>query len=49
MRNSYKTFVGKSEGNETLGKPWCRWEDTIKIDLTENGFGRCGLDSCGSG
>jgi hypothetical protein len=34
MRNSYKVLVGKSEGKKQLGRPRCRWEDTI-IELKE--------------
>ena len=25
--------MGKPEGKRTLGRPWCRWEDNIKMDL----------------
>jgi len=25
--------VGKPEGKRPLGRPWCRWENNIKIDL----------------
>jgi len=25
--------VGKSEGKRSLGRPRCRWEDIIKMDL----------------
>jgi len=31
--NSYRVFVGKSEGKRPLQKPSHRWEDTIKMDL----------------
>jgi hypothetical protein len=34
--------VGKSEGKRPLGKPRFRWEDNIKMDLKEVGYG--GLD-----
>jgi hypothetical protein len=27
--------VGKSEGKRSLGRPRCRWEAKIKIDLQE--------------
>jgi hypothetical protein len=34
MRNLYKILVKKSEGNKRpLRRPWCRWEDYIKIDV----------------
>jgi hypothetical protein len=29
--------VETPEGNRPLGKPRCRWEDNIKIDLKETG------------
>jgi hypothetical protein len=27
--------VGKTEGKRPLGRPRCRWEDNIKVDLQE--------------
>jgi len=30
--------VEKSEGKRPLGRPRCRWEDNIKMDLVEIGF-----------
>ena len=38
-RSIYRVVVGKSEGNRPLGRPRCRWEDNIKMDLHEVGFG----------
>jgi hypothetical protein len=35
--NAYKILVGKPEGNIPVGRPKRRWEDTIKMDLTEIG------------
>ena len=32
-RGVYRVFVGKPEGKRPLGRPRCRWEDNIKIDL----------------
>jgi hypothetical protein len=32
-----KGFVGKSEGKRPLGRPQCRWENNIKMDLQEVG------------
>ena len=29
----YRVFVGKPEGKRPLGRPRCRWEDNIKMDL----------------
>jgi hypothetical protein len=34
-RNAYRIMVGKPEGKGPLGRPRCRWEDNIKIDLRE--------------
>jgi hypothetical protein len=31
--------VGKAEGKRLLGRPRCRWEDDIKVDLQEVGCG----------
>ena len=41
-RDVYKVLVGKSEGKRPLERPWCRWEDNIKMDLQEVGCG--GMD-----
>jgi hypothetical protein len=35
MRNAYKVLVGKPEGERPVGRPRCRWEDNIRIDLRE--------------
>jgi hypothetical protein len=40
----YKVLAGKPEGKRALGRPRCRWEDGIRMDLRG-----CGLDSTGSG
>jgi hypothetical protein len=34
-----KILVGKPEGRRPLGRPRRRWEDNIKVDLWEIGFG----------
>jgi hypothetical protein len=47
-RKVYKVFVGKPEGKRPHGRPRRRWEDKIRMDLREIGWG-CGLDSTGSG
>jgi hypothetical protein len=39
MRNAYKILVGKPEQKRTFGRPRHRWEDNIKMDLMETGFG----------
>jgi hypothetical protein len=48
-RKMYKVLVGKPEGKSPLGRPRRRFEDGIRIDLRETGFGGCGLDSTSSG
>jgi hypothetical protein len=35
MRNSYNILVVKLEGKRPLGRPRCRWEGNIKMDLEE--------------
>jgi hypothetical protein len=39
VRGAYNILVGRPEGRRPLGRPRCRWEDNIKIDLREIGFG----------
>jgi hypothetical protein len=34
-RNVYRLLVGKPEGKRPLGRPRCRWIDTIMMDLLE--------------
>jgi hypothetical protein len=34
-RSVYRVLVGKPEGKRSLGRPGCRWEDNIKLDLRE--------------
>jgi len=37
--------MGKTERKGLLGRPRCRWEDNIKVDLQEIGYwGRDGID-----
>jgi hypothetical protein len=45
MRNAYRIFVGKPGEKEPLGRHRHRWEDNIRMDLSEI---RCVLDSPGS-
>ena len=33
----YRVLVGKPEKKRQLGRPRCRWEDNIKMDLQEVG------------
>jgi hypothetical protein len=35
-------LLGRPEGKRPLGRPRCRWEDIIKMDLQEVGCG--GMD-----
>jgi hypothetical protein len=34
----YRVLVGRPEGKRPLGRPRCRWEDNIKMDLMEMGI-----------
>jgi hypothetical protein len=47
-RNVYRVLVEKHEGKGPLGRPRRRWEDGIKMDLKEIGWGY-GVVSPGSG
>jgi hypothetical protein len=38
-RHIYRVLVGKPEGKRPLGRPKCKWEDNIKMDLQEVGCG----------
>jgi hypothetical protein len=38
-RGVYRALVGRPEGKRPLGRPRRRWEDNIKIDLPEAGWG----------
>jgi len=38
-RGLYGVVVGKPEGKTPLGRPRRRWEDNIKMDLQELGYG----------
>jgi hypothetical protein len=38
-RKVYKVLVGKPEGKRLLGRPKRRWEDGIRMDLREIGWG----------
>jgi hypothetical protein len=42
-RNAYGILMGKPEGKRQLGRTIRRWEDNIKMDLRELGWGY-GLD-----
>jgi hypothetical protein len=34
-----RALMGKPEGKRPLERPMCRWEDNIKMDLSEVGCG----------
>jgi hypothetical protein len=38
-RNVYRVLVGKPEGKRPFEKPRRRWEDGLKMDLGEIGWG----------
>jgi hypothetical protein len=38
-RKVYRVLVEKPEGKRPLGRPRCRWEDGIRMDLREIGWG----------
>jgi hypothetical protein len=38
-REVYRVLVGKPEGKRLLRSPRHRWEDGIRMDLTEIGWG----------
>ena len=42
-RDVYRVLVGKHEAKRPFGRPSCRWEDNIKMDLQEVG---CGSMDC---
>jgi len=44
-RSSYGILVGKPEGKRVLGRSRHRWEDNIRIELEEVGWG--GIDWIG--
>jgi hypothetical protein len=39
VRGAYNILIGRPEERRPLGRPRCRWEDNIKMDLREIGFG----------
>jgi hypothetical protein len=41
-RGAYRALVGNLDGRRPLGRPRRRWEDNIKMDLREVGWG--GMD-----
>jgi hypothetical protein len=43
-RGAYRALVGKPEGRRPLERPRHRWEDNIKMDLREVGWGGGAVD-----
>jgi len=41
-RGVYRVLVGKPKGKKPVGRPRCRWEDNLKLDLQDAGCG--GMD-----
>jgi hypothetical protein len=39
VRGAYIILIGRPAGRRPLGRPRRRWEDNIKMDLREIGFG----------
>jgi hypothetical protein len=48
-RNVYRVLMGNLEGKRSLARPRCRWEDGIRMDLTEIGWEECRFDPVDSG
>jgi hypothetical protein len=38
-RGAYRILLGRPEGRRPLGRPRRRWEDNVKMDLQEVGWG----------
>jgi hypothetical protein len=38
-RGAYRVLVGRPEGRRPHGRPRRRWEDNIKMDLQDMGWG----------
>jgi hypothetical protein len=43
-RGAYRILVGRPEGRRTLGRPRRRWDDDIKMDLQEVGWGMAWIE-----
>ena len=43
-RSAYRVLVGKPEGRRPLERPRIKWEDNIKMDLREVGWGMDWID-----
>jgi hypothetical protein len=38
-KNAYRILVEKREGKGPLGRPRCRWNNNIRMDLRDTGWG----------
>jgi hypothetical protein len=43
-RSAYRILVGRHEGMSPLGRPRRRWEDNIKMDIQDVGWGMGWID-----
>ena len=43
-KGAYRVLMGKPERKRPLGRPWHGWEDNIKMDFQEVGWGGHGLN-----
>jgi hypothetical protein len=39
LSHTHRALVGKSEGKRSLGRPRRTWEDGIRMDIRDNGWG----------
>ena len=39
-KGAYRISLGKLGRKKSLGRPKCRWEDNIKMDFQEEGWGK---------
>jgi hypothetical protein len=47
-RKVYKVLVGKPKAKRPHRRPRCRWEEGMRMDIGEIGWGRCRVDPAGS-
>ena len=45
-RSAFKILTGTPTGKSPLGRPKCKWEDNIRMDLEEIGINEIGRASC---
>jgi hypothetical protein len=48
-KNAYMIVERKREGKRSLGRPRCRCEENIKMDLREKGWGGMGWNNLARG